>query len=97
MKNALTKLGHDVLQAFNGKEGVDMFRSQSPDVTFCDIEMPDMDGLGFLQETKNQGGKKYIITNKRTEAIVAQCQELGATDVLMKMQYEEFFQKIVGG
>lgn len=41
----LKKLGYTNLQADNGEKTLDMVRSESPDLLFVDIQMPDMDGI----------------------------------------------------
>ena len=44
-KEMLEKLGHEVLTAENGRDGVDLARTEQPDVVLMDIVMPDMNGF----------------------------------------------------
>ncbi|TAE22029.1 MAG: response regulator [Cytophagales bacterium] len=37
-----------VLQATNGKEGIELARQTPPDLILCDIRMPELDGFGVL-------------------------------------------------
>jgi signal transduction histidine kinase/CheY-like chemotaxis protein len=41
----LTRKGHDVVVANNGREGLNAFKSRSFDLILMDIQMPEMDGL----------------------------------------------------
>ncbi|WP_251619889.1 sigma-54-dependent transcriptional regulator [Odoribacter lunatus] len=52
MKDILTYEGHEVLVAENGMEGLVMFKTEKPDVVFCDIKMPQIDGLEVLERIK---------------------------------------------
>lgn len=37
-----------VLQAYDGKQALDMLETETPDILFLDISMPGMDGFEFL-------------------------------------------------
>ena len=49
----LTSLGHEIMQAENGKEGMSMIRETRPDLVITDIMMPEMDGLEILMQLRN--------------------------------------------
>ncbi|MBD3647172.1 MAG: response regulator [Pseudomonadales bacterium] len=44
-KDMLEKLGHEVLTAENGRDGVALAQSEQPDLVLMDIVMPDMNGF----------------------------------------------------
>lgn len=44
--------GYKVDEAADGTEGLKMFREKPYDVVLCDIKMPKMDGLEFLEKAK---------------------------------------------
>jgi signal transduction histidine kinase len=46
--NYLLRLGHEFLEAKNGREGLGLFRSDHPDLVLVDLLMPVMDGMEFL-------------------------------------------------
>jgi DNA-binding response OmpR family regulator len=46
----LEDAGIQVLQAENGKEGLDTILSHRPDIVISDITMPEMDGISMLGE-----------------------------------------------
>lgn len=52
----LAHLGCDVIWAENGHDALEMVRSQSVDLIFMDIQLPDMDGLTVTQRLREQAG-----------------------------------------
>lgn len=42
--------GYDVLEAEDGKAGVELIKNNHADLVFCDIKMPGMDGMEVLDE-----------------------------------------------
>lgn len=44
MKMLLTKLGHQVETADGGQQGIEAAKNAPPDIVFCDIGMPKVDG-----------------------------------------------------
>jgi serine phosphatase RsbU (regulator of sigma subunit) len=40
--------GYDILEAANGREGLDTFYREEPDLVLCDLRMPEVDGLSVL-------------------------------------------------
>jgi len=47
---ALEEAGFKVATASNGREGLDRIAGDPPDVICCDLNMPVMDGMSFLEE-----------------------------------------------
>ena len=43
----------EVDEAENGKQGLDKVKAETYDIIFCDIKMPEMDGMEVLEEFKN--------------------------------------------
>jgi len=48
LKEILEFENYEVVEAENGKVGLNMANNEALDVIFCDIKMPEMDGLEFL-------------------------------------------------
>ena len=48
--------GHNVLEASDGQEALDITRDQHPDLVIADIEMPVMDGYQFVTHLRNEPG-----------------------------------------
>ncbi len=56
----LQKNGYTTLEAADGKQGVEMVRSQKPDVIIMDKNMPVMDGIEATQILKKDESTKHI-------------------------------------
>jgi two-component system response regulator AtoC len=48
----LEREGYQIDTAQNGREGLDKVRHNDYDLVLCDIRMPEMDGLSFLESSK---------------------------------------------
>ena len=60
----LTSKGFDAKGAENGKIGLEMAKTYSPDLIICDIMMPELDGYevlsGLRQEEKYKDNSFYF-------------------------------------
>ena len=52
MKDMLSFEGHEVVLAENGMEGLVSVKTEKPEVVFCDIKMPKMEGIEVLERIK---------------------------------------------
>jgi serine phosphatase RsbU (regulator of sigma subunit) len=75
-----------VIQAENGRVGIEQCSRQRPDVVLCDLRMPEMDGLEVLAAVKAQFPEMPIIVvsgmGRLSDAIAAL--KLGAWDYITK-------------
>lgn len=44
--------GYDLIEATNGKEAIEVVRSQNPDIIILDYKLPDMDGVDVLEKIR---------------------------------------------
>lgn len=58
--DVLTLRGHEVIQAANGREGVEMARARHPDLILMDISLPIMDGFAATEEIKSDPQLKPV-------------------------------------
>jgi len=80
--------GYEVLTAEHGRQGVEMARSESPDVVLCDVMMPELDGFGVLRELRADPATATIpflfLTAKGEKVDQRTGMNLGADDYLVK-------------
>ena len=50
--------GHDIVEAGDGLEALDVIRSVGADIVLCDWNMPRMSGLELLQTLRGHGDKR---------------------------------------
>ena len=49
LSRRLQRREHEILLAFDGKEGLEMMKSEKPDLVLMDMGLPIMDGFEFLE------------------------------------------------
>lgn len=84
----LEKEGYDVITAMDGEEALELLK-ELPDLVLTDIDMPRLDGLGFLQRMKAEKAYKDIPVIMMTAQAkgageAAEGLDLGATDYVRK-------------
>lgn len=60
LRLALTRAGYKVLEALDGKEGVEMALKHQPALIIMDLMMPVMDGVDAIQLIKQNEKTSYI-------------------------------------
>ncbi|HEK19107.1 MULTISPECIES: response regulator [unclassified Mucilaginibacter] len=77
-----------VLQADNGKTGVELAFKHKPDIILCDIMMPDLDGYGvlyLLNKNPDTATIPFIFLTAKAERVdLRKGMEMGADDYLTK-------------
>ncbi len=73
-------------EAGDGMEGIRMIRELRPHILITDINMPEVDGLSMIKETKQllPGSKIIILTGYRDFEYIQEAIRLGAFDYLLK-------------
>ena len=60
-KEELQDLGHEVIQAANGKEAVEKFDIHQPDLIILDIQLPVLDGIETMKIIREKSREIPII------------------------------------
>ena len=86
----------EVIEAKNGKEGVDAYLANFPDVVLMDVVMPVMDGIEATKEILKINPDAIVIgVTAYAPGKGPQMIEAGAKDVIPKpVKREEFIEKI---
>lgn len=61
LKDILTNEGYTTDEATDGEEGLKKFKAENYDLVLCDIKMPKIDGIEFLQKAKEYNTDTPII------------------------------------
>ena len=85
-RNYLEDYDYKVLEAENGRTGLDIIRQETPDLILVDLRMPEVDGLEVLSFVKENLPDTPIIVVSGTGVIadVVEALHLGAWDYLLK-------------
>ena len=85
-------LGVEIVgMARNGRQALEIIGRLRPDLVFCDIKMPVMDGLELLEACRNTGwdGQFIVLTSYDDFTLVQKALRLGADDYLIKIEISE--------
>ncbi len=87
---ALSDAGFSVIQAEDGVHGLEVLQAQAraPDVIVTDINMPRMDGFGFIEAVRADASRRAIpmlvLTTESDAAKKARARAAGATGWIVK-------------
>jgi two-component system response regulator AtoC len=78
--------GYEVSTASNGREGLAQALDRSADIVLCDVKMPEMDGLEFLDAYRKEGGAGLVVTMTAYGSvdIALEAMKRGAYDYIAK-------------
>jgi two-component system chemotaxis response regulator CheY len=88
LQAALVEHGYAVVQAEDGVDGLDKLPTASPDVIITDINMPRMDGFGFIagvrRDPRFRATPILVLSTESDQAKKARAREAGATGWIVK-------------
>ena len=88
---AFEDLGFEVLEAGDGQTGLELARSESPDLIFLDLWMPGMDGREVLRALQQANIPVVVLTADEEQETRDECLGLGAKAVINKPRNNEEF------
>jgi CheY-like chemotaxis protein len=97
LQEILTSDGHEVIEATNGQEAIEMTATNTPDCIILDILMPEMDGFEVLKVLKNKALKIPVVINSADiqKTTRQKCFQLGAFSFTNKPPKKEELLKAV--
>ena len=88
LSKIISKQGHEVIQAENGKHAIECYVKEAPDIILMDVMMPELDGKGAAKEIKRIAGEDLVpiifLTSLIDAQSLADCLESGGDDFLTK-------------
>ena len=85
LREQLSGAGYTVIEAENGMEALQLFKSEAPDMAVLDVMMPVMDGFSLLAQIRETSDMPVIfLTAKGEEIDKVSGLRLGADDYLVK-------------
>ena len=85
IKFNLTKEGYEVVTAFDGREALEQFEAEKPDLVILDLMLPELDGLEVAKEIRKTSHTPVIMLSaKDSEFDKVIGLEIGADDYVTK-------------
>jgi len=86
LRALLEDLGYQVIEAVNGREGLDVYDRERPDVVLADLRMPVMDGLSMISGLRERSSELPVIVVSGTGTVRSAVDSLrfGAWEYIIK-------------
>lgn len=88
---------HEVEEAENGAQALEMIRANPPALVLSDWNMPQMSGIELLQAVRDEGHKVKLgfVTSETADEMRALAAEQGAAFLITKPFTEETFRQVL--
>ncbi len=84
----LSTSGYEVIEAENGKQAIERYIEEPPDIIFMDVMMPVMDGLESSKQIKSMANMEFVpiifLTAMTDSDTITRCTDAGGDDFLSK-------------
>lgn len=88
LKHTLLAAGFEVDVAHDGEHGLEVLQEFCPDVIITDINMPKLDGFGFIERVRAEGHWRstpiLVLTTESAPELKARARNAGATGWIVK-------------
>ena len=85
LKNILQEAGYtEIIEAETGKEGIEQYNREKPDLVLLDMILPDMNGLDVLKALNKGGAKVCMVTAVGQDEMITKAKVAGAEDYVTK-------------
>ena len=88
LRQILEDGGHRIIEAVNGQDGLERFRSQQPDLVITDMRMPGVDGGEVIRKLRGMSeGLRILAVSGAASSHGGEpsAEEAGADEVLSKL------------
>lgn len=84
--NTLIQAGFDVVQAVDGQDALEKLQSETVALVVCDVNMPRMNGLEFLEAVSREGKKLSVVmlTTEGQQSLIQRAKQCGAKGWIVK-------------
>lgn len=104
MAYVLNVSGYQVVEAADGKDGLEKAQAQMFDLVFTDQNMPQYDGIWFIKALRNSNDYRkvpvFMVTTESSNEMKALGREAGATGWIVKpfdpQRLIELVKKVIG-
>ena len=89
--------GHEVIEAENGREALDLVGTHAPDLILSDWNMPEMTGIDFLATLRSRGDAPpfCFVTSEGSDEVREQADAAGALGLIAKPFTVEAFLDVI--
>lgn len=88
VRRELSELGHEVIEAGNGTEGLELYRTEHPDIVVTDIYMAGMDGFALTRAVQALAAPRWqpvlFLTSHRDDELQVRALQAGAAAYVVK-------------
>lgn len=93
LRMALVKAGFNVVEAVDGEHGLEVLSANGADVIITDINMPKLDGFGFIERVRDDAAYRatpiLVLTTESDPAKKDRARKAGATGWIVKPFHPE--------
>lgn len=90
---ALKSKKHTLLEAENGKEGLLLWKKESPDLVFLDVLMPELSGTDVLLSIDKNNTKIILMTAHAGEKMIDEV-IMKKVDLYLQKPFENIFEVV---
>ncbi|VVB55076.1 Chemotaxis protein CheY [uncultured archaeon] len=86
LKKIIAPTGHELLEAVDGSDGIVKYKEHKPNLVFCDIVMPNVDGIECLKQIMalDSNAKVVMCSSIGQQTVVNDAIKIGARDFIVK-------------
>ncbi|SMF76691.1 response regulator [Pseudobacteriovorax antillogorgiicola] len=95
LKTFFDALGHEVLEASSGRQGLEKIREHSPDIVITDIIMPDMNGIDMIKSLRKFDKRLPVVAMSGYQDELTNVKRLGVAAAFVKPPNLEELQNLV--